>query len=364
MKHQLIEHEAVIDGDVFFSQLACIDVLLIHILMNLDTSSLFMLYITSKMTHSLIDTYSSQLEWNSFTNKEEQVDLLSESIECHYLEHVKFYVHRWPHILDRKNMYTASRHAVKWGALPILRYFGLNGFPIKKKLFRFAARYGHLNIIIWLKEAGYQWDERTCLELAKNGHLDELKWVRNNKCPWDSRTCSHALNLEILQWARMNGCPWDQLTLSLAALNGKFENLKWAMMNGCPSDANSSDICDQAAGGGQFHILKWLIKQGYVYNHITMSFAAKNGDLEMVQYLYDKNCTFSEDCCTSAALGGQLKVLQYLREKNCPWDEYVCVFAARCHHLNVLKWAIENGCPHIYMGKDLSLHLEEKSVHL
>jgi hypothetical protein len=113
MKHQSNKLD-VIDGDVFFSQLDCLEsVLLIHILKHLDISSLFMLYITSKMTHSLIDKYSSQLGWKSFKSKEEQVScLIRKSIECHYLEHVKFYAHGWPQILDPKNMPKASQDAM------------------------------------------------------------------------------------------------------------------------------------------------------------------------------------------------------------------------------------------------------------
>jgi hypothetical protein len=356
MKHQLIE---LADGDVFFSQLTCIEGgLLIHILLHLDTSSLFMLYITSKMTHSLIDTYSSQLEWKSFKSKKEQENLIRKSIECHHLEHVKFYAHRWPQILDPKNMPKASQDAVIHGALPILRYLGFNGFPIKTKFFNIAASCGHLNIIIWLKEAGYQWNERTCTELAANGYLDELKWVRMNKCPWDSQTCAQSQNLEILQWARMNGCPWSLSTLGIAALTGRFENLKWAMRNGCPYDANSRYICDEAVRGGHTRILKWLIKQGCMYNHInSMSLAAKKGDLEMVQYLYDRNHTLDERFCSSAARGGHLKVLQYLREKNCPWNEDVCIYAIDNYHPKVLEWAIKNGCPRIDDEDEESVHL-------
>lgn len=103
-------------------------------------------------------------------------------------------------------------------------------------------------------------------------------------------------------------------------------------------------------------------------------YAIHSKDRTVIQYCFDNDCPFTVedygcavDCgsdsisilnlirengygfdemlCSEAARAGNLNVLRWLRYKGCPWNEYVCSDAVCGNHYDVLVYAHQNGCP-------------------
>jgi len=110
---------------------------------------------------------------------------------------------------------------------------------------------------------------------------------------------------------------------------------------------DDSILTNNAARGGHFETLKWLLLNDFWYDkeHIC-GYAASSGNIEMVNWLLaiPRFCSLNESACSWAASKGQLEMLKILKEKGCPWDDRICSYACENGHLDVLKWSHENGC--------------------
>ena len=64
-----------------------------------------------------------------------------------------------------------------------------------------------------------------------------------------------------------------------------------------------------------------------------------------MKYLHKNGCLWNEDACKYAAKYSHLECLKYLHENDCPWNKYACEWAAREGHLECLKYLLEHDCP-------------------
>jgi hypothetical protein len=60
---------------------------------------------------------------------------------------------------------------------------------------------------------------------------------------------------QTLKWLRKNGSLWNANICSTAAQYGKLDILKWALLNGCPWDMST---CEAAVKGRYIKVLDWL----------------------------------------------------------------------------------------------------------
>ena len=120
------------------------------------------------------------------------------------------------------------------------------------------------------------------LEAAERGHLSTLKRLhQQGLVQFTSEICEKAASgghFELLKWAHANGCPWDN---------------PGRPSTGVPLDGNT---CVCAASNGHLDILKWVVANG---------------------------CPWDKWTCSNAASHGQLEVFRWAREHGCPRDEVI-----------------------------------------
>lgn len=81
-----------------------------------------------------------------------------------------------------------------------------------------------------------------------------------------------------------------------------------------------------------------------VYRHV-----AYTGRMDILRNLVENNFAQGISACGTvvceyAAKGNNFEMLKYLRAAGCPWDVRTCMFAAGNGHLEMLKWAMAEGC--------------------
>lgn len=104
-----------------------------------------------------------------------------------------------------------------------------------------------------------------------------------------------------------------------AAKHGHLDVVRWGHRNGFNRPQWSS-LCNNAADGGQLHVLEWARSVSPPY-------------------------MWGADTAEYAAMGGHLHVLKWLKENGCPWTAHTINAAVRQGHDEVAKWARDNGCP-------------------
>jgi hypothetical protein len=164
--------------------------------------------------------------------------------------------------------------------------------------------------------------------------------------------------LQTLQWAMKEGFMWDSVTLIGAAENGHLEVVKWLRKEGCPwygSLFSIDSVFSRVALAGHLEVIRWCVDNGCPYDEDICPNAARGGHLEILQWAKANHYSLDEEVCFQAAEAGHLEVLQWLREQGCPWDESTTTQAAANGHLEILQWAYENGCP---MDDNLRRHPE------
>ena len=145
------------------------------------------------------------------------------------------------------------KHAIKYGAINILKYAHENGCSLGKHSANiaivYAAKYGNLECMKYVHKTVNNWGhniyKNVCEITAKYGNLECLIYAHENNCPWYAKTCSVAAehgNLDCLIYAHKNNCPWDENTCSGAAKNGHLDCLIYACENDCPWDKSLSLI--------------------------------------------------------------------------------------------------------------------------
>lgn len=135
------------------------------------------------------------------------------------------------------------------------------------------------------------------LEAAERGHLSTLKRLhQQGLVQFTSEICEKAASgghFELLKWAHANGCPWDN---------------PGRPSTGVPLDGNT---CVCAASNGHLDILKWVVANGCPWNKWTCVYAAGGGHLEVLKWFRANGCPWHENMCGHAAKGGQIEVLQW-----------------------------------------------------
>ena len=167
----------------------------------------------------------------------------------------------------------------------------------------------HVHCLKYAQDNMFSWDE---FELARNasrtGFLEGLQFIfRNKKIPDHYPTHCDNANAELCQGAagcgqynclkflHENGCPWDEYTCEAAASYCFLECLKYLIENGCP--------CDQIT------CVEKVVSSGQL-----------TGQLECLKYLHMNGCPLTINTCNKAVISNQLDCLVYLHQNNCPWN--------------------------------------------
>lgn len=285
--------------------------------------------------------------------------------------------------------------AASAGNLRLLKYFREQGCDWDDACF-FSARFGHLQCLKYAHENGCEWDHRIYTCCADGGHIDCFEYALKNNCPGDPKCrwicimaaqqghlellkyahsrgfplhplalhqaarakhlnileyiCKHSevtgrsietSDLECLKFLRKQGMVWDEKTCEFAAERGSLECLQYAHENGC---AWSYETCVNAASNGHFDCLKYAHENGCKWNEEVCECAAMSGRLECLMYAHSHGCPWIDTTCSSAALNGHLDCLQYAHENGCEWTEWTCILAAAGGYLDCLRYAHQHGC--------------------
>ncbi|CAB9500184.1 ankyrin repeat protein [Seminavis robusta] len=222
---------------------------------------------------------------------------------------------------------------------------------------RAIAHGGSIAVLKWALQQDYlrTTNPGTMALFALHGHSKACQFLRNKQnCPWnESATANAALNghLKTLKWLRANNCPWNERTCTNAAKNGHLHVLQYARDNHCPW--NEHYLCQTAAGHGQIHILQWLAEQGLVlhllFDELTCLKAVQHGQLQVVQWLHEQQLWREGNYCfcDEAAGSGHLHVLKWLVDKGLSHcDATTSEFASLSKNWDVLKFLHDLGCHH------------------
>ena len=178
---------------------------------------------------------------------------------------------------------------------------------------------------------------------AYSGRLDKLKEAsrfRHLKCHQICDLAAKGGQFEVLKWAREQGYHWSSLTCTYAAGINRFDIVNWARDSGC----RWSDLTLAAAVENEnFDAVKQLCSRGITVSLHAYNAACKTGRIDIFQWLDSTSSTMvPTQTWEIAAKYGQLDMLKWAKNDGRHMTG-VCRGAAEGGHLEVLKWAREVG---------------------
>jgi hypothetical protein len=196
------------------------------------------------------------------------------------------------------------------GDLEMLKWCHDNGCVINSFAAENAARYGHLQILKYLIENNCEWNRYDILlEATKGGHIGILNYIMKLDQPVlhaNTYHCYLCLDTEHTECCVANTTVNDE----------HLETIRWAYENTyCGYFMERYDLCAVAAENGHLHTLKWLIRNGYVWNENTCIEAAKSGHLHILRWAIYNGCTCNLGKCKIAAKEYP-HILRWLKRKN------------------------------------------------
>ena len=103
-----------------------------------------------------------------------------------------------------------------------------------------------------------------------------------------------------------------------------------------------SRIGQSAAYCNNLALLQFLKSEGFTWDAVICSSAAKGGHFDLVKWLHANDCLWDELACAEVAARGDLEMLEWMIDQGCEPDARIHMTAATRGHLHVLKWAYLN----------------------
>jgi len=165
-----------------------------------------------------------------------------------------------------------------------------------------------------------------------------------------SQFASRRDNFKLLKYLYKDGCIFDYNVLVEAIDNENLKIIKWFLKKNIYIDDH---ICfHKACEKGNFNIIKILKKNNIHgdYNSISCYSAVSGNNLIILNYLINEGYKFCLESYIEAAKNGNIKILKYLlnvaqHDLSYPFfNTYVTAYAAKFGNLKTLKWLRKNGC--------------------
>jgi hypothetical protein len=255
----------------------------------------------------------------------------------------------------------------------------LLSFRFREKIRILVAQFGSCNTINWFLSKGVtDWNSHDISTiLARRGDLQSVKlmiricpYVPLEKILYTAAKCGRVNIIEVFQMMIMFERKIDdhlfqqkyvRKFLEYSALGNQLKVILWMKKN-YPSETleNADSMIFGAVRGGHIGMLEWIKanmplklwkheRQKRFRCGIVAARNARNEQLHVLQWLQKNRYKFNHRAYVqAAACSGSLEVLQYLRtlKRPCPWSFQVCNIAVKQGNLEMLKWAISNGCPY------------------
>jgi len=155
-------------------------------------------------------------------------------------------------------------YAAKLGHIDVLQWCKRNGVGDKSWGLNEAAVCGRTDAFRWLLENGWTPDDDTLNKAAEGGNVEILALTFTLRPIMTKTLCTIAAtegHTSVMQWAVSHSCPWDeQKCQRLAIAFGRLDTLQFILS---VATILLSDICDYATSHSQWHILEWLLDNGY-----------------------------------------------------------------------------------------------------
>ena len=183
--------------------------------------------------------------------------------------------------------------------------------------------------------------------------IQMIEWVKSHlKFKYTARISQFASrrdNFKLLKYLYKDGCIFDYNVLLEAIENENLKIIKWFLKK----NIDVNDLCFyKACEKGNFDIIKILKKNNIHgdYNSLSCYYAVSGNNLIILNYLINEGYKFCVKSYIKAAKNGNIKILKYLlnlaqHDLSYPFfNTYVTSEAAKYGKLKTLKWLRKNGC--------------------
>ena len=142
-------------------------------------------------------------------------------------------------------------------------------------------------------------------------------------------------NFEHVKWLRKNKYSYNVLSLVDAVKAGNFEIVKWMVFDGAPEE---EDAFKQAVRRNHFQIVEWMWERGVSNSTSLVALAAEHGHLDLLKWMHVKKFPADQGAFHSAAYRGRLNVMQWLLKQGYPHDEFTFSKAIFHGNLTNVQW--------------------------
>ena len=196
----------------------------------------------------------------------------------------------------------------------------------------------------------YSIQPQMCCLVSSIKMIEWAKTHKNFKYSYrSSYLCARNGNLNTLKYLLKDGCLFDNKVYYEAALYGHFDIIKWCYKNNLGTIYNN--LCMQSACQyGDIKIVKWLFERFFPVDKYCGYHACYFGHLDILKFLISKGYMIDVICYNHAAENGNIHILKYLddlarHDLSMPWwDETTIVSAVENNQLKIVKYLRKNNC--------------------
>lgn len=208
-----------------------------------------------------------------------------------------------------------------------------------------AVESGHLDIVKYLYQRRFDLDARLYMLAGREHHLDILEWLAANKCPRPDGALAAAAawgDVRILRFLDKQGIIFDQQSYNTAMSRGWLGIIRHLDRTACQRHPRSYV---HAIAADHLNVIEYVSSCGFRFRASDMLLAARYGHLDIVRFLRKRGCAWDTDVFTAAAGGStprHLQVLRYLKDERCPYDARACWEVAATHDVEEILHEMDN----------------------
>lgn len=135
-------------------------------------------------------------------------------------------------------------------------------------------------------------------------------------------------------------CQYDCFYYSV--LHGSLEIVKYLLSIKYPL---SNNICYMtvAVKSSNVSLIRYLHKEGFLWNVNTFATAAAIGSIKLLDFLYMNGCPCDSDAYYDTIRFGRYNIVVYLHKLNIPWKKGILNTALKVGNSNIIRYILENG---------------------
>lgn len=263
--------------------------------------------------------------------------------------------------------------AASFGKTDFVEYMWNNGTSKTEDVITNAVYHSHIALAKWARERGCPWSAKAPHAALVNNDGLTFAWLIENGCPWDKETLSVAIARKswlIFNYMLKKGGTFNKDKMLQIVKDGDLKTLKIAHKHGWKID---SLALGEAISCGNFHMVKWMLSQGYCimtsemmaaaiqrptsdmglllmkygckFDFLRFRYALSKKMFRLTRKAVEMGGSFIAELRNEIAKEGNIEKMDLLIKGGVPMCVEMFTYSMNYERNEMIEWLIKNNCP-------------------